>query len=93
MKKALHIVANKYLLTAVVFIVWVGFFDRNDWFTQQQRVAELEDTRENINYLRGEIATMKQQKEGIKNNPAVLEKFARENYHLKKDNEDVFVFE
>lgn len=93
MKKILRIATNKYLLTAVVFVVWVGFFDRNDWFTQKQRENELEETKKNINYLRAEIAEMKKQRDGIKNDTAVLEKFAREHYHLKKDNEDVYVFE
>jgi cell division protein DivIC len=93
MKKILRIATNKYLLTAIVFVVWVGFFDRNDWFTQRQRERDLQSTKENIGYLRAEIADMKAQKNGLKNDPAVLEKFARENYRLKKDNEDVYVFE
>lgn len=93
MSKILRIVTNKYLLTAVVFVVWVGFFDRNDWFTQQRRKDDLQDTRQNINYLRAEIAKMNAQHDGIKNDYAVLEKFARENYHLKRDNEDVYVFD
>ncbi|HEY9176669.1 MAG TPA: septum formation initiator family protein [Flavipsychrobacter sp.] len=93
MKKALRIATNKYLLTAIVFVVWVGFFDRNDWFTQRQRQRDLESTKENIDYLRAEIADMKAQRDGLKNDPKVLEKFARENYRLKKDNEDVYVFE
>jgi len=93
MKKVLRIATNKYLLISILFVVWVGYFDRNDWFTQQRRQQELEDTRNNITYLRSEIADMKKQRDGIKNDPAVLEKFARENYHLKKDNEDIYVFE
>ncbi len=93
MKKALRIATNKYLITAIVFVVWVGYFDRNDWFTQQRRQQELESTRENIGYLRTEIKDMKAQRDGLENDPKVLEKFARENYRLKKDNEDVYVFE
>lgn len=93
MKKILRIATNKYLLTAAIFVAWVAFFDRNDWFTQQQRVGEVEAKRKNIQYLRVEIAEMKKQRDGMKNDPAVLEKFAREHYHLKKDNEDVFVFD
>lgn len=93
MKKILRIATNKYLVTAIVFVVWVGFFDRNDWFTQRQREHDLESTRENIGYLRTEIKDMKAQRDGLENDPKVLEKFARENYRLKKDNEDVYVFE
>lgn len=93
MKKALRIATNKYLLTGIVFVVWVGYFDRNDWFTQRQREKDLESTRENVRYLRAEIADMKKRRDGLENDPAMLEKFAREQYRLKKDNEDVYVFE
>lgn len=93
LKKVLRIVTNKYLLTATAFVVWVAYFDRNDWFAQKEREQELESVQQNIAYLQVEIATMKEQKKGMEEDPAVLEKFAREHYHLKKDNEDVYVFE
>lgn len=93
MKKVLHIITNKFLLTGVVFVIWVAYFDQNDWFTHQERKQKLEDTKENITYLKSEIAEMRNKRDGIKNDPAILEEYAREHYHMKKDNEDVFVFE
>lgn len=93
MRKIIRILTNKYLLTGTLFAVWVTFFDNNDLFTQQQRKRELSDARTSIGYLRAEIAEMKATKDGIRENPAMLEKFAREHYHLKKDNEDVYVFD
>ncbi|MCB0698774.1 MAG: septum formation initiator family protein [Chitinophagales bacterium] len=93
MKKVLRIATNKYLLTGIVFVVWVGYFDRNDWFTAREREDELENVKDNIAYLKTEIADMKKQKDGVQNDSATLEKFARERYHLKRENEDVYVFE
>ena len=83
----------KYIVTLLVFAVWVTFFDRNDLLTQNKREQELQDAKDNVAYLRTEIAAMNAQTQGLKTNPAVLEKFAREKYLLKKENEDVFIFE
>lgn len=93
MKKAIRIATNKYVLTLTVFVVWVAYFDKNDWFAQKEREQDLVEVKQNIAYLKSEIADMKKQRDGIKNDPAVLEKYAREHYHMKRNNEDVFVFE
>lgn len=84
---------NKYLITALAFVVWVAYFDHNDWYTQKAREKELQDVDESISYLRSEIVRMRSVKEGIEQNEEVLEKFARENYHMKRPNEDVYVFQ
>ena len=83
----------KYVVTALAFVVWVGYFDHNDWYTQKARENELQEVDDNLAYLRSEIKRMRAEKNGIENDPKVLEKFARENYHMKRPNEDVYVFE
>lgn len=93
MNKTLKIATNKYLLTGIAFLVWMAYFDRNDWYAQRKLNNELKSTRDYIAMLRSDIAHMKAQRNDIQNNPEVLEKFARENYRLKRDNEDVYVFE
>jgi cell division protein FtsB len=93
MKKVLKIVANKYLLTGAAFVIWMMYFDQNDWMTQQQHKKELKATKDNIAYLNAEIAGMQKEQVGLKTDPQQLEKYARENYRMKKDNEDVYVIE
>lgn len=96
MEKALRLLNNrytKYIITGGFFLVWMGYFDRNDWFTRQQQKEELESTRDYISMLRADIRDMKAQRLGLENNPAILEKFAREQYRLKRDNEDLYIFE
>lgn len=93
MKKLLHIITNKFLLTAIVFVVWMAYFDANDWFAQERRRQELRDVEHNITYLNKQIDKMEDELDGMKNDPAVLEQVAREKYHMKRDNEDVYVFE
>lgn len=84
---------TKYVLTAAAFAVWMAYFDNNDWFTQRKNHKELASKKAYIKQLRAEIAEMKKQRDGMEQDPVVLEKFARENYRLKRDNEDIYVFE
>lgn len=75
----------------VGLVVWLTFFDRNDIFTQydlRQQVLKLEKER---NYYLQEIITNNQAIEELHTNQKSLEKFARETYLMKRDNEDIFV--
>lgn len=90
-KKIFSVVTNKYLLTIVGLVVWLTFFDRNDIFTQydlRQQVLKLEKER---NYYLQEIIANNQAIEELHTNQKSLEKFARETYLMKRDNEDIFV--
>lgn len=67
------------------------FFDQRDIFyvrEQKQKLKELENKK---NYYRQEIEKAKKDLTDLQNNPAALEKFAREHYMMKKDGEDIFV--
>lgn len=82
---------NKYLLTGVGFLVWIIFFDDRDLINNlhhRQELKELEMSRDQ--YL-GQIKATKEELEQLKKNPALLEKYAREKYRMKKDNEDLFI--
>lgn len=90
-KKILGAAKNKYLLTLIGLGVWLAFFDRNDIVTQydlKQQVNKLEKERD---YYVKEITANKQSIEELHTNQKSLEKFAREAYHMKRDNEEVFV--
>lgn len=91
MKKLLNIIKNKYLITIIALVVWVSFFDKNDLKTQfelRQQVKQLEKER---NYFSQEIAVITSDIKELTTNPKTLEKFAREKYLMKRDNEDIFV--
>ena len=83
---------NKYLLTGVGFTVWILFFDNRDFVTSHFREkGELQKLQESKKYYEQQIAVTRQELEQLKSNPAVLEKYAREKYLMKRDNEDLFV--
>ena len=82
---------NKYLLSLVLFCSWLLFFDKNDVISQwklQGKIEELEGRR--VFYKQQMIDVQKETKEILGDN-SKLEEFAREHYHMKRDNEDVFV--
>ena len=93
MKKLLRIASNKFLLTVVAFVIWMAYFDQNDWVSQRERSEELQGVKNNIAYLNGEISKMEKDKEGMVSDPLVLEKYAREQYKMKRDNEDLYIIE
>jgi cell division protein FtsB len=93
MKKVGLILTNKYLVVSVFFVVWMLFFDQRDVFQQRERQQELDKLEAKKKYYQQEIARTKKELEDLQNNPAALEKFAREHYLMKKDGEDIYVIE
>jgi cell division protein FtsB len=86
------ILKNKYLIAGAAFVAWMFFFDPKDIPSQLEkraRLKELEKTDRQMTQLINETRT----EDGLlKNNDiSTLEKYAREKYHMKKDNEDLFI--
>jgi cell division protein DivIC len=84
---------SKYTLTFLAFVVWIIFFDHNDFFVQTERTAELRQLEKGKAYYAAQIEEIKKELSGLKNDPASLEKAARERFMMKKDNEDLFIIE
>ena len=82
---------NKYFLAAFSLLVWLSFFDRNDFISQYQYHKKLKDLQKEQQYYQDEIGQMRKDMHELLGNPRNLEKYAREQYRMKKDNEDVFV--
>jgi cell division protein DivIC len=84
---------NKYIMVTLAFIVWVGFFDRNDMITQWHLRSSLRDLRHKKQYYIQQVAQTELESHELLSSPEKLQKFAREKYLMKKDNEDLFVVE
>src|SRR5688500_8433236 len=82
---------NKYCLSSTAFIVWLLFFDPRDVFTQMEHRRELKELQASSDWYQNEIARESTEPEQFKTNPAVIEKYARENYLMKRENEDIFI--
>ncbi|ANE51231.1 FtsB family cell division protein [Flavisolibacter tropicus] len=84
---------NKFLVATVAFVVWILFFDKNDLFAQLERRHELHELDKSKDYFTEQIEQERHFSEELKNNPATIEKFAREKYFMKRDGEDLFLIE
>jgi len=84
---------DKFFLAAAGFAVWLLFFDRNDILTQMDRVEELKSLQKSKKYYTEQIAQERKISEELQSDPATIEKFAREKYLMKRDNEDLFIIE
>ena len=82
---------NKYFLSVSAFIVWILFFDPRDVFTQMEHRRELKELEVSKAWYQSENTTLAGESERLRTNPATIEKYARENYLMKRDNEDIFI--
>jgi len=82
---------NKYFVTAFCCLVWLSFFDRNDFITQNSYRNKLHSLQKERDYYIEEIVKNKAEVNDLLTNPKNLEKYAREKYRMKRDNEDVYV--
>jgi cell division protein DivIC len=92
-KKIFPILINRYFLVSVGFVVWMLFFDQRDYFQQRERAGELNKVEAAKKYYNDEIENTKKQLNNLQNNPTAIEKYARERYLLKRDGEEVYLFE
>ena len=84
-------IKNKYLLTVVFFAIWMAFFDPKDMLTNLERRDKLNELQTSELHLKEQISDAKQELDLLKNNAQSIEKYAREKYLMKKDNEDLFI--
>lgn len=82
---------NKYFIAFAVFSTVMFFLDKNDLFTQLARRKELRELQQSVKHYTTQIATEQKELQGLKTNPATLEKYAREKYMMKRDNEELFL--
>lgn len=91
MQQVFHVIRNKYFIASAAFVVWMIFFDRNDLPTQIEYQRQLNDLREEKAFYLEETARVEADLKDLGSEAKAIQKFARERYLMKKDNEDVYV--
>jgi cell division protein DivIC len=82
---------NKYILTALIFFGWLLLFDQNNLAERRKSTNEYNQLVEEKDYYLRKIDEDRKRINELKTNSDNLEKFAREQYLMKKDDEDIFV--
>jgi cell division protein FtsB len=93
MKRLFNLFRNKYFLLSMAFVVYMIFFDKNDLFSQYQYYQQVSKLKQERDFYLKETERVNKDLDELTSDPKKLEKFAREKYLMKKDNEDVFVIE
>lgn len=89
--KILSLFKNKYFLTLVAFFIWLLIFDQNNLIDRANNIHKLHQLEKEKKYYLQKIKQDNKRMNELKTDKKNLEKFAREQYLMKKDNEDVFV--
>ena len=77
----------------LLFVIYMSFFDEYNWFRIHRSKEKLENLEEERQYLLQKIEEDRAQLKTLETDSEALEKFAREQYLLKKDNEEVFIIQ
>jgi len=91
LKKVPPFFRNRYVAVLVLFILYISFFDAHDLISQMEIKMELREISEEIDYLNEHTESAKSQIEELTSDKEELEKFAREQYLMKRENEEIFV--
>jgi cell division protein DivIC len=89
----INIIKKHKIIVGIIlfFLIWILFFDEYNLFRIRKESNKLESLKEEKVYLKNKIEVDRLQLEKIQNDNKELERIAREDYLLKKENEDVFI--
>ena len=82
---------NRYLLTIIIFAIWVVLLDSNNLLSQYKEMKNLKKLRAEKEYYVQRIEEDKRKLHELKTDDQNLEKFAREQYRMKKPDEDLYI--
>jgi len=82
---------NKYVLTILVFLVWIILLDPNNLISRVREIRTRNRLEHEKEYYLGRIEEDRRKLNELRTSNENLEKYAREQYHMKKPDEDLFI--
>lgn len=92
-KEILRKLNNRYVYVIAVFLVMFLFVDQFNLFEQIRLHNTLKSQQEQIEFYEKEISNSMELLDKLQNDTATMEKVARENYMMKRDNEVIYLIE
>ena len=90
--KVFKILTNIFVLIFIPFMIWMLFFDENSYLVHRKFNSEIKDLESTVSFYKTKIAEDKATILKL-NDSLQLERFAREQYLMKKENEDIYIIE
>lgn len=84
---------NKYQIVFFAFLIFMIFIDENNFIRRYNLSAQENELRKEVKRYKNKVADDIKQLEELNSNDINLEKFARERYLMKKENEEIFILE
>ncbi len=82
---------NKYLISLIIFFFWLLIFDQNNLIDRFKAINEIRQLEQERTYYLDRLEKDARGLKELRTNEENLEKFAREEYFMKKDKEDIYV--
>jgi cell division protein FtsB len=82
---------NKYIISLAFFAVYILIFSQNNLIERMSYMRQLRHLEQQKEYYKQQIKENSEKLHQLKTNTGNLEKFAREEYLMKKSDEDVYV--
>ena len=90
-KNLYQVAKNKYFLVTAFFLVWIGFFDQNDWISRKAIDKKITELERDKGFFANEVEQLKEKQKTLREDNQALEKYAREKFYMKKKGEDVYI--
>ncbi|MDO9594166.1 MAG: septum formation initiator family protein [Lutibacter sp.] len=91
-KPFVKFITNRYVMILAIFFIWMVFFDENSWVNHHEFDKEIDKLQSEKEYYQSQIdsdnAFINKH-----NDREELEKFAREQYKMKKETEEIYLIE
>lgn len=91
-RKWFKLITNTYIFVLTVFVIWMVFFDTNSALIHWELRSEINKLEKEKEFLESEIEKDKKALQKLSTKDG-LEKFAREKYYMKKENEEIYLIE
>ena len=82
-----------YVFTLLIFVVWLVFFDMANVVNLVNDLTDVRNKKEQKKYYEKEIERIDKTISELEKNDEILEKYARENFYFKNDDEDIYIIE
>jgi cell division protein FtsB len=91
-KRVIKMITNIFVIILIPYLIWMFFFDENSFVVHQKFNKEIKELENTILFYETKIAEDKTIIEKLQDS-LQLERFAREKYLMKKENEDIYIIE
>ena len=91
MKSLIQLAKNKYFLVTSFFLIWISFFDQNDWLSRRSIDQQIEKLERDKVFFTEQVEILEKEEIKLKSYEAELERYAREKFYMKKEGINVFV--